>query len=75
MNLEQATKIVERMEAEGAKASVYPSYSGRGMFGKTCVGITTDSPELVGYCASEAGVPRKELPKRSDSMGLDLILY
>lgn len=75
MTLEQAEAIVEAMEEDGAKASVYPDYSGRGMFGKTCVGIVTDSPELVGYAAAEAGVPKRDLPRRRDSMGLDVILY
>jgi len=75
MTLEQAEAIVERMEDEGASARVYRDYSGRGMFGKTCVGIVTDSPELVGFCAAEAGVPKRDLPRRRDSLGFDTILY
>jgi hypothetical protein len=75
MTLEQATKIVEAIENDGGSASVYEEYSGRGMFGRTCVGIVTDSPESVGYAAAEVGVPKKDLPTRRDSMGRDLILY
>lgn len=75
MTLEQAEAIVEALEREGASASVYPDYSGRGMFGKTCVGIVTDSPALVGFVVAELGFPKDALPRRRDSLGLETILY
>lgn len=47
------------------------SYSGRGMYGKECVGITTDDPDEIVASCREHGL---SIPAR-DSMGLKTICY
>lgn len=47
------------------------SYSGRGMYGKTCVGIVTDQPDEVIASCRDFGL---SIPRR-DSMGLSTICY
>lgn len=75
MTLKQAKKIVALMEDEGSAAKVYEKYSGRGMFGGTCVGIVTDSPSLVNYFGKQIRMKVRELPSRKDNMGLQTIVY
>jgi len=76
MTLEQAEAIVELLESEtDATAEVQIGYSGRGMFGKTCVGIVTDDPTAVGWAAGRIGMGYDEIPSRRDSMGMDTIVY
>lgn len=54
------------------------SYSGRGMYGKECVGVRVDDPVDVlqlGICIGEAAIG-VNLPKASfDSLGRGFILY
>lgn len=46
-------------------------YSGRGMFGDTCIGIVTSSPaELI-----EAAANRGVRGAKTDGMGLETIVY
>jgi len=47
------------------------NYSGRFMYGKCCVGIDTNDPELVRQLAEDFGIPAPT----QDNMGLDYILY
>jgi hypothetical protein len=72
LTVEQAKEILDHLD----EGEVYEGYSGRGMYGKTCVGIVTkESPIKVGYAAAKAGIPEKDLPLRSDNMGLSTIYY
>ncbi|MBX3473079.1 MAG: hypothetical protein KF754_01705 [Planctomycetes bacterium] len=47
------------------------SYSGRGMYGAQCLGITTEYPNSVIEDAGAAGIKGA----RQDSMGLKTIVY
>lgn len=47
------------------------SYSGRGMYGERCLGITTKQPNSVIEDAGAAGIKGA----RQDSMGLSTIVY
>lgn len=79
MTLEQATDLVAELAGEyGVNASVYEGYSGRGMFGRSVVGIILDSTgDLItlGYAAAELEIPIGDLPQRTDSLGLGVIIY
>lgn len=54
--------------AEDREERFTDSYSGRGMYGRTCVGITTDEPEDL---IADAGIKGA----RTDSMGKRTIVY
>lgn len=66
-------------------AEIHPSYSGRGMFGDTCVGWVTDEPAVLAAALAMALRDRfpdaspvdlmRLIPRRRDSMGLSTILY
>jgi len=75
MTLEQAEKIVEALESDGYEASVRPTYSGRCMYGSTCVGIVCDDPLMVGVYAGKLDVPAEDIPRRRDNMGRGWIVY
>jgi hypothetical protein len=63
---EMLTKL--RAAQDERMGRVYRQYSGRGMFGKTCIGFVTGCPtDLV----AEIGVRGS----RTDSLGLDTIVY
>jgi hypothetical protein len=51
----------------------YRCYSGRGMFGRRCIGITGS----LGECAAIAEIVKRKTGKKyvTDSMGLDVIVY
>lgn len=85
---EMAQQLSEYLDQNfDVESEVYQNYSGRGMYGKICVGLVTQaSPITVGiaigqlahtdedweYLIFELG----ELPfQRSDSLGLDTIYY
>lgn len=57
-----------RKLAEDREESFRTTYSGRGMNGRTCVGITTDSPEDL---IAEAGI----VGAKTDNMGRKFIVY
>jgi hypothetical protein len=59
-----ADKLIAKIEATGRKAR---SYSGRGMFGKRCVGVST-RPYDYGSDLPNQG-------QRRDSLGLGEIIY
>lgn len=75
MTKEQAEKVVAILEKEGIEASVYENYSGRCMFGATCVGIVCGDLLAVGSAMAKAKIPAKDRPRRQDNMGLDMIVY
>ena len=82
------TLIEDFCEEEGDDFSFYPDYSGRGMFGRHCIGISTkESPartmaKLILYSISffdeveelETFVCRLE-DVETDSLGLGSIIY
>ena len=79
MTLEQAEKIAEELEANTDEdVGIIEDYSGRGMYGETCVALTV-SPEqliMVGWAAREVGVFPEDVPTRWDSLGKsDLVVY
>lgn len=74
-----AKKLVMAVRNAGYEAR---SYSGRGMYGRTCVGITIErgtSAFTVGiHVAAELGEDAHEAARLStahDNLGLDTILY
>ena len=75
---------MEKLEelAENMEASLYPDYSGRGMYGSKCVGIVTQEAAdmlLLGVELAEAlGLDRaREMAQNAswDSMGRGQIIY
>jgi hypothetical protein len=65
-NLEKVQSVVDKL---GPGYRVYKGYSGRGMFGRTCLGIT--GPSLQEMLAAT-----KRFGKASyDNMGLNMIVY
>jgi hypothetical protein len=90
MDATLAKAIVDAVEGSGLEISVYPDYSGRGMYGKTTTGIVTsddDKPFLVAILqlAYENGVRGDEEEMdhllqavgnlRRDEMGQGTIIY
>lgn len=91
-------EAIKTLGDDGA-LSPYPEYSGRCMYGRKCLGVTTDNPTaavtyIIGAVLSNLrDIPEEELPSeelidcmervidqlgmgsRTDSMGLDSILY
>lgn len=63
-------KILKEL-ADDVGGRLCSDYSGRGMFGRECVGIVTDSPMHVIEKAAARGVRGF----RTDNMGLDTIVY
>ena len=61
-----------RETADWTQSSFRESYSGRAMFGTSCVGIVTDDPDGV---LQEIGSRGLDLTVKRDSMGLRTILY
>ena len=72
MKLENAQKIVSSLERIGVEASLYENYSGRGMFGTATTGIVVGSAGSVETTMKMLGI---EDSCRTDSMGLDVIVY
>lgn len=73
------TKAMLQDVASGVNGSARVHYSGRGMFGKTCVGVVVDyGAEMeLSDAINDAGA-NKILKKRGwkqDSMGLRTIIY
>lgn len=76
MTLEQANQVANDLDGLGYDAEVHEDYSGRGMYGRTCVGISTNAPGVViGFLLAEANVDFDDLPDSTDSMGLSTIYY
>ena len=71
MDLNSATEMVDILQSEGYEAELYYDYSGRGMYGNTTTGVTTDArPNTMAEMEA-----LEEWDFRSDSMGLDYIYY
>jgi len=76
MELEQAESMVEFLQNEGYEAELYKGYSGRGMFGKTTTGVTTDArPATMEALEDDMEEYDIESGYASDNMGLDYIYY
>lgn len=70
--IEILEKVVLDLRSEGFKASLREDYSGRGMFGASCVGIVTDEPMEAIVRAASFGL--KDKPT-TDDMGKQTIVY
>lgn len=57
--------------AEACDGKVYEQYSGRGMYGRQCYGITTDYPDTCIEAAVENGIKGA----CTDSLGMQTIVY
>lgn len=66
---EKITAIREVADEVGG--TIRDSYSGRGMYGKTCYGIVCDDPTMCIEAAAERGIRGSS----RDSMGKDYIVY
>jgi len=64
-------KIIEEISEE-VGGEVRYDYSGRGMFGRQCMGIVTGNPQLVIDLAKKH---RKLKQYCQDNMGLEYIIY
>lgn len=73
LDLETAEEIVQFVEDFfSEEVKIREKYSGRGMYGRTCVGLVVDNPMHVAYACGKLGV---ELPEHQDSMGYQTIVY
>jgi len=76
MTYEQAQEVCDILRDGYCNADVRENYSGRGMYGKTCIGIVYNGPlTLVGAACIEVGMDYGDIPTRTDSMGLSTIVY
>jgi hypothetical protein len=79
MTLEQARQIVEFIEEnlwdEVEEIDLREEYSGRGMYGRTVPAIVIDNPTWIGYAAGALGIEPRDIPQRTDSMGLSTVVY
>jgi hypothetical protein len=66
-------KVIDLLEnmSDFGNRSVRNDYSGRGMYGKTCLGIVCDNPIHIIEEAAQRGL----LGAKIDSMGQDSIVY
>jgi len=76
--------IEDQLEDWGQNFETRRAYSGRGMYGKECIGFVTDEPMALAMALTvvlidledTADVPEwSDLTVRTDSMGLSSILY
>ena len=67
MELNDAQDLIDILQGEGYEAELYENYSGRGMYGNTTIGVTTD--------ARPHTIEDMNIGCRSDNMGLDYIYY
>ena len=85
-----AESIRDQADLTDLDVRIYEGYSGRFMYGKTCLGIVgslNDCNAFIAECIAEAmitagedGRNKRELKRllshtSSDNMGLDMILY
>jgi len=78
MTLDQAHKIVRLLEDAGVDGvEVREEYSGRCMYGKTCVALYCDVDcwTEVGWACGVLGMTLREVPSRSDALGTGVVLY
>lgn len=72
MKLTHAQQIVAFLTESGEEATLYEDYSGRCMYGRKTTGIVTSSVGDVAHAMAQLGIDDS---RRSDSMGLDYIVY
>ena len=63
-----------REVADETESKFTSTYSGRGMYGKQCCGITTDDPYKICLLLGSKGLD-PETDIRVDNMGLSTIIY
>lgn len=71
-NIQQMISIANEMNNKGYECRFVDNYSGRGMYGKTCVGFITDDVFEVECRVKERGIKAKAY---EDNMGLSYIVY
>jgi hypothetical protein len=76
MQMQDAVELMNFLENQGFDAKLYEDYSGRGMYGNTTTGVTTDaSPGEMEFMEEEMEEAEIDPAFRKDSMGLDYIYY
>lgn len=80
--MQELRELIEMFCAVSPEYTLHPDYSGRGMFGKTCIGISCDNPyeilvDLTEYLAvfDVCGVKASLGTVCVDDMGLGSIVY
>lgn len=68
----QMQEIANEMKADGYDCEFREDYSGRGMYGKTCVGFVVDDVFEIKYRVRDRGIKAKAC---EDNMGLSYIVY
>lgn len=76
MQMQDAVSLMNFLFNEGYDAEIRDDYSGRGMYGKTTVAVTTDAnPATMEFMREEMENAEMNPVYSSDSMGLDYIYY
>lgn len=80
MTAEQAEFLKAACDNDSIPCGIHPTYSGRGMYGKTTVAISAPSlADLLGavlnYTAQHDGLAVDWDYLRHDSLGFDVIIY
>ena len=70
MTTQEKITVIEQVASE-IGGQMYEDYSGRGMYGQTCIGITCADPQ---GCIEEAAA-RGLRGSRTDNMGKEYIVY
>jgi hypothetical protein len=60
-----------RKLAEDGFGEIYEDYSGRNMYGATCIGISTDNPDALIEEAASRGIKGA----KKDNLGKNYIVY
>jgi hypothetical protein len=69
----EAQHLIDAIEDAGFEAQ---AYSGRGMSGKQCVGVVVEGDDDLWEIAQDFAISGLEIQApRTDSLGLDTILY
>ena len=78
MDKQVAKRIVDACRSQGHNADIYEGYSGRGMYGSETTGVTADSKSIIIQSIINESKLFDDLnisELRSDSMGLETIIY
>lgn len=70
--IQQMITIAEEMALDGYDCKFVDDYSGRGMYGKTCVGFIVDAMDEIKHRVRERGIKANAC---RDNMGLSYIVY
>lgn len=71
-----AIEIVASLKRNGFDASLHEDYSGRFMYGARTAAVVASSVLLVGWAAGTVPMDPYDVSQlRSDSMGLDVVVY